>query len=81
MHIKIPYYNYRLHLSGIEPGHFNYIMIDECGNATEPAALIPIAGVGVSEIGVRANIVLTGDPRQLGPVVISDKAEIMGLGT
>lgn len=55
-------------------------MIDECGNATEPAALIPIAGVGVSELGVRANIVLTGDPRQLGPVVISDKAEIMGLG-
>lgn len=56
-------------------------MIDECGNATEPAALIPIAGVGVSSEGVRANIVLTGDPRQLGPVVISEKAEIMGLGT
>lgn len=66
-------------LAKIDPEHFNYIVIDECGSATEPSALIPIA---VSSIPgeILANIVLTGDPKQLGPVVLSKETEMMGLG-
>lgn len=53
----------------INKKYFEYLIIDECGGATEPQTLIPIAEV-VSSFGViHANIVLSGDPQQLGPFV------------
>ena len=46
---------------------FDYIFIDESSHATEPEALVAIAGL----IRPTSRIVLTGDPKQLGPIVHS----------
>ena len=39
--------------------------MDEIGQAKEPEALIPLVGL----IGGNCNVVLAGDPYQLGPVI------------
>ncbi|CAL9696558.1 unnamed protein product [Knipowitschia caucasica] len=64
------------HNVGLQVGHFTHIFLDEAGQATEPEALIPISLV--SEVD--GQIVLAGDPRQLGPVVKSKMASTFGLG-
>ncbi|MEM9776578.1 MAG: AAA domain-containing protein [Chloroflexota bacterium] len=51
---------------------FDLCVIDEAGQATEPAAWIPL---------VRANrVVLAGDHQQLPPTILSDEARRAGLG-
>lgn len=52
---------------GIPTGHYSHVFIDEAGQAEEPLTLIPIAAVA----GHDTNIILAGDPKQLGPVVKS----------
>jgi senataxin len=52
---------------------FDTVIIDEAGQCTEPAALIPL------RYGCR-NLVLVGDPRQLPPTVLSANATAAGLG-
>ncbi|XP_059612258.1 putative helicase MOV-10 isoform X2 [Phlebotomus argentipes] len=65
----------RLTQMKIDPRHFSYVFIDECGSGTEPSTLIPIAGV-VSSLGeIHAQVILAGDPKQLGPVVMVLKAQ------
>lgn len=59
--------------------HFTHVFVDECGSATESAALIPIA-VCSSWGKINAHVILAGDPKQLGPVVNSTIAERMGYG-
>jgi len=52
--------------------HFSYIIIDEASQATEPEMLIPLAITNKAEnerIGFQAQIVIAGDPYQLGPVI------------
>lgn len=52
--------------------HFSYIIIDEASQATEPDMLIPLAITNQAEdegIGFQAQIVIAGDPYQLGPVI------------
>jgi len=52
--------------------HFSYIIIDEASQATEPEMLIPLAITNKTEnegIGFQAQIVIAGDPYQLGPVI------------
>jgi helicase MOV-10 len=62
--------------------HFTHVFIDECGQALEPEALVPVAGI----LGVAKNnrlggqIILAGDPKQLGPVCDIKRAEKLGLG-
>jgi len=58
--------------------HFTHIFIDEAGQATEPETLIPLAGIFESEYG--SQVVLAGDPKQLGPVLRSPVAIERGLG-
>lgn len=70
----------RLGLANIDPRHFSHVFIDECGSATEPEALIPIVGIITAKNRILGNIVLAGDPRQLGPILASKKAANMGLG-
>ena len=61
--------------SGLPRGHFTHIFIDEAGQATEPEAFIAIKTMA----DTKTNIVLSGDPHQLGPVLRSPVARTLGL--
>jgi helicase MOV-10 len=58
------------------PGHFNYIFIDEAGQGTEQEAMVSIKGMADEH----TNIILSGDPKQLRPVIRSPVAAELGLG-
>ncbi|XP_074532791.1 RNA helicase Mov10l1 isoform X2 [Halichoeres trimaculatus] len=64
------------HSVGIHVGHFTHVFLDESGQATEPEALIPMSLISEKD----GQIVLAGDPCQLGPVVKSKLATAFGLG-
>ena len=49
---------------------FTYVFVDEAGQALEPECLIPVSLLA----GRRGQLVLAGDPLQLGPVVFSSLA-------
>lgn len=63
----------------MDPKHFTHLFIDECESANEAFTLLPIA-LCSSEKKINAQIVLSGDPNQLGPVVRQDKARAMTMG-
>ncbi|XP_043952252.1 putative helicase mov-10-B.1 isoform X2 [Gambusia affinis] len=67
----------RLVTGGIPPDHYSYIIVDEAGQAIETECLIPIAGLLKPQSG---QVVLAGDPKQLGPIILSKIAERNGLG-
>ncbi|KAH9477519.1 Putative helicase mov-10-B.1 [Psilocybe cubensis] len=60
---------------GMARGHFTHIFIDEAGQAMEPEAFVSIKTMADSN----TNIVLSGDPKQLGPIVRSSIARALGL--
>jgi helicase MOV-10 len=60
---------------GVPPGHFTHIFVDEAGQATEPEVMVPIATLA----GDVTNVVLSGDPKQLGPIIRSNVARVLGL--
>ena len=61
---------------GISSNLFNVVAIDECGQAQEPETL-----AGVSPLlKTRGQLILAGDPKQLGPIVHSSTASKFGLG-
>jgi helicase MOV-10 len=62
--------------------HFTHVFIDECGQALEPEAVVPVAGIlgGAVENRAGGQIILAGDPMQLGPVCDTRRAEKLGLG-
>lgn len=60
----------------IRAGHFSHIVIDEAAQAEEPLALIPIASFSNED----TNVILAGDPHQLGPVIKSGPVSEAGLG-
>nr|ALD16257.1 Moloney leukemia virus 10-like 1-like protein [Macrostomum lignano] len=62
-----------LHGLRLRRGHFTHALIDEAGQATEPELLLPISLAS-------EQVVLAGDPMQLGPVVQSPWAQKFGLG-
>lgn len=62
----------RLAQGNISKNHFTHLFIDECESAAETYTLIPIVGVCSSFNSINANIVLSGDPQQLGPIVRSN---------
>ena len=49
------------------------VFIDEAGHATEPEAVVPLAGIlsRANQATGQGQIVLAGDPKQLGPVLRS----------
>lgn len=63
------------HGIGMSRGHFSHIFIDEAGQATEPEAFVSIKTMA----DPRTNIILSGDPKQLGPIIRSDIARRLGL--
>ena len=73
----------RLSWMGIPRGHFNVLLVDEAGHATEPE-VISVAST-LMDFNPQTNssnpgqLVLAGDPRQLGPVVTSELCRRFGL--
>ncbi|XP_017335051.1 putative helicase mov-10-B.1 isoform X1 [Ictalurus punctatus] len=67
----------RLVSGGIPVGHFTHIFIDEAGQVVEPECVVGIAGLLHPEKG---QLVLAGDPKQLGAVLRSPLAQQHGLG-
>jgi len=61
---------------GVPRGHFTHIFVDEAGQAAEPESMIPIKTMSDN----RTNVILSGDPKQLGPIVRSDLALSLKLG-
>ncbi|KAL5515673.1 hypothetical protein EMCRGX_G000874 [Ephydatia muelleri] len=64
-----------LHRLGLSPGHFSHVFVDEAGQAAEPECLIPTSLL----VGSQGQMVLAGDPMQLGPVIGSLLAAKFGL--
>jgi helicase MOV-10 len=65
-----------LFATGAPRGHFDYIFVDEAGYALEPEALVPI--LTIADASTR--VVLSGDPKQLGPIIHSACASSFGFG-
>ncbi|XP_035171167.1 RNA helicase Mov10l1 isoform X2 [Oxyura jamaicensis] len=61
--------------TGVRLGHFTHVILDEAGQACEPESLIPIGLISETN----GQIVLVGDPKQLGPVIKSKIALAFGL--
>ncbi|XP_010217781.1 PREDICTED: putative helicase Mov10l1, partial [Tinamus guttatus] len=61
--------------TGTRLGHFTHVILDEAGQASEPESLIPLGLISEAN----GQIVLVGDPKQLGPVIKSEVAVAFGL--
>ncbi|KAM6425236.1 RNA helicase Mov10l1 [Rhynochetos jubatus] len=61
--------------TAIRLGHFTHVILDEAGQASEPETLIPLALISEA----KGQIVLVGDPKQLGPVIKSKITLTFGL--
>ncbi|KAL4254212.1 DNA2/NAM7 helicase family protein [Pleurotus pulmonarius] len=62
---------------GIPRGHYSHIFIDEAGQATEPESMISVKTIADND----TNIILSGDPKQLGPIIRSGIAREFELDT
>jgi len=60
---------------GMTRGHFTHIFVDEAGQATEPEVFVSVKALA----DTATNVVLSGDPKQLGPIIRSDIACRLGL--
>ncbi|XP_019369629.1 PREDICTED: putative helicase MOV-10 [Gavialis gangeticus] len=65
----------RLASAAFPLGHFSHVFIDECGHAVEPESVTAVAGI-LSAMDRDTNpsggqLVLAGDPKQLGPILRS----------
>ncbi|KAJ8941274.1 hypothetical protein NQ318_016939, partial [Aromia moschata] len=65
----------QLYSMGFPKGHFSHIIVDQAAQASEPEVLIPLAFLDKSS----GQVILAGDPMQLGPVVLSKIAAECGL--
>ncbi|KAF6017027.1 MOV10 [Bugula neritina] len=57
--------------------HFTHLFIDEAGFATEPETVIPLALLS-PKLKMGGQLVLAGDPKQLGPILRSALATLHG---
>ncbi|XP_015587394.1 probable RNA helicase armi isoform X2 [Cephus cinctus] len=65
-----------LYNMGFPRGHFSHVLVDEAGQATEPEIMVPLNFIHSSH----GQVVLAGDPMQLGPVIQNKLAEYYGYG-
>lgn len=61
---------------GLPPGHFTHIFIDEAGQATEAETMTAMKTITTPS----TQLVLCGDPKQLGPIITSSVARELGMG-
>lgn len=61
---------------GVPRGFFKLIAVDEAGQATEPELMSVVGPLADKQ----TRLVLSGDPEQLGPIVMSKDAAAKGLG-
>ncbi|KAM9856095.1 putative helicase mov-10-B.1 [Aulostomus maculatus] len=67
----------RLVSGNIPEGHFTHVFVDEAGQAVETECIVPLAGLLQAQTG---QLVLAGDPKQLGPILRSPFALKYHLG-
>jgi helicase MOV-10 len=60
---------------GVERGHFSHVFIDEAGQATEPEAMVVVKNTAIAS----TKLILSGDPKQLRPIIHSAIASELGL--
>ncbi|CAL8083245.1 unnamed protein product [Orchesella dallaii] len=60
----------------LSEGHFTHVFIDEAGYCTEPETMVAAVLLALKKGG---QLILAGDPNQLGPVLMSDVAQNCGL--
>ena len=65
------------HGIGMKRGHFGYIFVDEAGQATEPEVMIAVKTMADNS----TRVILSGDHKQLGPIIRSNVARALGLET
>ena len=65
---------FRLVSGGIPDQHFTHVFIDEAGQSLQPECVVPLAGMFSTETQKGGQLVLAGDPQQLGPVLRSPVA-------
>jgi helicase MOV-10 len=66
---------------GVPKGFFDVLCVDEAGHATEPEVIGATANLMEFSGKTTGQMVLAGDPNQLGPVITSDLCKKYGLGT
>lgn len=67
----------RLVSGNIPTGHFTHVFVDEAGHAVETECIVPLAGLLDPESG---QVILAGDPKQLGPILRSPFVLKYGMG-
>ena len=60
---------------GVERGHFSHVFIDEAAQATEPEAMVVVKNTAIAT----TKLILSGDPKQLRPIIRSVIASELGL--
>ena len=60
---------------GLKRGHFSHVFIDEAAQATEPEAMVVVKNTAMAT----TKLILSGDPKQLCPIVLSVIANELGL--
>jgi helicase MOV-10 len=60
---------------GVDRGHFSHVFIDEAGQATEIEAMVAVKNAAIAS----TKLILSGDPKQLRPIVHSVIADELGL--
>ncbi|KAI0690995.1 P-loop containing nucleoside triphosphate hydrolase protein [Cerioporus squamosus] len=60
---------------GLPEGHFTHVFVDEAGQASEPEVLVAIKPLALDS----TRVILSGDPKQLGPVIRSSIAREFGM--
>ncbi|KAI9508245.1 RNA helicase [Russula earlei] len=60
---------------GVERGHFSHVFIDEAAQATEPESMVVLKNTAT----IATRLIISGDPKQLRPIIHSAIANELGL--